>query len=75
MVRDIKLARNGTFDNKMYKDIVFGLKQEEIMPGHTEILHMYFFFFFGIINKYKSISCLSIILNLLYISSILNLHQ
>ena len=36
MVRDIKVARNGAFDNKENKEVVLGPEQEEIVPGPYE---------------------------------------
>ena len=34
VVRNIKLSRNGTFNNKIDKEIVWGPEQREIVPGH-----------------------------------------
>ena len=34
VVRNIKLSRNGTFNNKIGKEIVLGPEQREIVPGH-----------------------------------------
>lgn len=34
MLRDMKLARNGTFDNKIHKWIFSRPEQEDIVPGH-----------------------------------------
>lgn len=36
MVRDIKLARNGAFDNKENKEVVLGPEQEDLVSRHHE---------------------------------------
>lgn len=43
MVKDIKLARNGPFNDKIHKKVVSGLEQKEIVPGRDLTLFMCIF--------------------------------
>ena len=45
VVRNIKLSRNGTFNNKIDKEIVLEPEQREVVSGHDQDASSALYFF------------------------------